>query len=174
MFLRRWEVEPLFDDMKTSQGMDMLGTHSPHMVARELLMHLIVHNLVRLIQTEAQQQGTDEVIGDVSFRGALDRITLSHDAMWGATSRKAAKLVRANLIKAVAQDVVRARPGRREPRLKKRRPKNYGLLTQPRADPRHVQKPRTDPRPGRPRSLPGIGIDLSRFPTCSINGIALK
>jgi hypothetical protein len=133
LFLMRWEVETIFDDMKTSQNMDMLRTLSPHMVARELMMHLIVHNLVRLIQAEAQQQRQDQVEGDLSFRGTLDRLNLSHEALWGAATQKAAKLARTQLIEAVAQDVVRARPGRREPRLKKRRPKNFGLMTKPRA-----------------------------------------
>jgi hypothetical protein len=132
LYLRRWEVETIFDDMKTSQNMEMLRTQSPHMVVRELLMHLIVHNLVRLIQAEAQQERRDDVLGKLSYRGTLDRLTLSHSAMWGAASKRAAKLVRAKLIEAVASDVVRARPGRREPRLIKRRAKNYGLLTKPR------------------------------------------
>jgi hypothetical protein len=133
LFLRRWEVETLLGDMKTSQGMEMLRTLSPHMVARELMMHLIVHNLVRIIQAEAQQQRQDQVVGDLSFGGTLDRLNLSHQALWGAATQKAAKLARTQLIEAVAKDIVRARPGRREPRLKKRRPKNFGLMTKPRA-----------------------------------------
>lgn len=43
-YLRPWEVEQFFDDIKTSQNMDLLRCQSPAMVARELLMHLIAYN----------------------------------------------------------------------------------------------------------------------------------
>jgi hypothetical protein len=36
---------------------------------------------------------------------------------------------------------VRARPGRREPRLKKRRPKSFGLMTKPRNELRQRPEP---------------------------------
>ena len=38
-FMRRWKVELYFDDIKTSQAMDVLRTKSPELICRELLMH---------------------------------------------------------------------------------------------------------------------------------------
>ena len=49
----------------------------------------------------------------------------------GATVRQQAALA-SELLRLIALDPVRPRPGRVEPRAKKRRPKNYQLLTKPR------------------------------------------
>ena len=46
LYLRRWEVELMFDDLKTSQSMETLRCESPHMLARELLMHLIASDIL--------------------------------------------------------------------------------------------------------------------------------
>ena len=49
----------------------------------------------------------------------------------GETPRKQNDLI-AQMLAAIARDLVPERPGRSEPRAKKRRAKNYQLLTQPR------------------------------------------
>jgi len=56
LYLRRWEVELFFDDIKTSQSMDTLRCQSPDMLARELLMHMIAHNLVRMLMVQADKR----------------------------------------------------------------------------------------------------------------------
>lgn len=53
LYLRRWEVELVFDDIKTSQHVDTLRCQSPAMLARELLMHMSAHNLVRTLMVQA-------------------------------------------------------------------------------------------------------------------------
>jgi hypothetical protein len=132
-YLRRWDVELFFDDIKTSQGMDTLRCESPHMIARELLMHMIVYNLVRLLMVQAEAQRDVAKEGRLSFKGTLDRINQWHCALWGCRGRRLAEQKRAGLIESIAEDVVPQRAGRREPRAVKRRPKNYKLMTQPRS-----------------------------------------
>lgn len=146
LYLRRWEVEVFFDDIKTSQNMDMLRAQSPHMVARELLMHMITYNLVRLlmVQAEAMRPAAEE--GRLSFKGTLDRITLWQHTLWASPTRKIAKARHRQLLVHISQDVVPHRPGRREPRVLKRRRDSYGLMNLPRAIMRTRPEPLKHPK----------------------------
>jgi len=49
----RREIEVRFRDIETTLGTEMLRTKSPGMVVREILMHMIVCNLVRLLMLKA-------------------------------------------------------------------------------------------------------------------------
>lgn len=131
-YLRRWEVELFFDDIKTSQNMETLRCESPHMIARELLMHMIAYNLVRLLMVEAEKKRPAGQAGRLSFKGTLDRVTAWHGTLWGCQSPRESQSRRDKLLELIASDVVVDRPGRREPRVIKRRPKNYQLMTRPR------------------------------------------
>ena len=128
IYLRRWRVELFFDDIKTTMDMDVLRTKSPAMVCRELLMHMIAYNLLRL--AVARSGGSPE---RTSFKGTLDRVQVWEPYIIGESSpRKRAHAV-AEMLAAIAGGQVPNRPGRREPRVKKRRPKTYQLMTSPRA-----------------------------------------
>jgi hypothetical protein len=141
LYLRRWDVELFFDDIKTSQRMDMLRCKSPAMVARELLMHMIAYNLVRVLLVQAESQRPAGQEGRLSYKGTLDRLHHWHAALWGNPSGKAAAKCYAQLLEGIANDVVLPRPGRYEPRLVKRRRDSYSLLTRPRAEIRRVPAP---------------------------------
>jgi hypothetical protein len=141
LYLRRWNVELFFDDIKTSQKMDMLRCKSPAMVARELLMHMIAYNLVRVLLVQAEAQRPAGQDGRLSFKGTLDRLHHWHSALWGNPSRKAVAKCYSQMIEDIANDVVLPRPGRYEPRLVKRRRDSYSLLTRPRAELRRVPAP---------------------------------
>jgi len=141
LYLRRWEVELFFDDIKTSQSLDTLRCQSPAMVARELLMHMIAHNLVRLLMVQADKQRPADEEGRLSFKGTLDRINQWHGTLWGCRSAKQAAERYAELLRLIAEDVVRPRPGRREPRVVKRRRDSYKLMTQPRPNMRRLPEP---------------------------------
>ena len=68
----------------------------------------------------------------VGFKGTADRIATWAWSIWAApTAKKARELVK-HLHATIAEDLVPQRPGRREPRVKKRRPKNYQPMTKPR------------------------------------------
>ena len=141
LYLRRWNVELFFDDIKTSQNMDMLRCQSPGMVARELLMHMIAHNLVRLLMVQADKQRPAAEEGRLSFKGTIDRINQWHCTLWGCRSAKQARERYGELLRLIAGDDVRPRPGRREPRVVKRRRDSYKLMTQPRATMRRLPEP---------------------------------
>lgn len=132
LYLRRWEVELFFDDIKTSQNMDLLRCQSPAMVARELLMHLIAYNLVRLLMVQADALRPAGEQGRLSFKGTLDRVNQWQGTLWGCASARQAQQHYATMLQDIAKDVVRSRPDRYEPRVLKRRRDGYGLLNQPR------------------------------------------
>lgn len=141
IYLRRWEVEVFFDDIKTSMGMEMLRCESPDMVARELLMHMIAYNLVRLLMLNADKLRPAGEPGKLSFKGTLDRINEWHGVLWGCCSRKQVNESYAELLRLISEDVIVPRPGRREPRVLKRRRDSYGLLSQPRSVMRRIPAP---------------------------------
>ena len=127
LYMGRWRVELFFDDIKTTMCMERLRTMSPAMACRELLMHMIAYNLVRALV--ARSGAPPE---RASYKGALDKLDAWADLVWAARSRTAARLLVDKLLETIADDEVPDRPGRREPRAVKRRPKPYQNLTKPR------------------------------------------
>jgi hypothetical protein len=110
----RWAIETGFDHLKTTMNMNVLRCQSVSGVMKELTMFLLVYNLVRMTMCEAARR-QDVPIERISFVDAL---------RWLATAR-----VGDTLPELVINPL---RPGRFEPRVVKRRPKQYQLLNQPR------------------------------------------
>jgi hypothetical protein len=132
LYLQRWQVELHFRELKTLLRLDVLRCRSPQMIHKELLMHFIAYNLVRAVMLQAALRHHVE-LSRLSFKGTLD--TLQAFAAvpqgGGTTVRQQAALER-ELLRLIAFDQLPQRPGRVEPRAKKRRPKNYQLLTKSR------------------------------------------
>lgn len=128
---RRWRLEMCLDDLKTTLGMEMLSWKSPNMVQKELQLHLIVHNLVRFVMAETSSAHGPS-IERMSFKGTLDAIKEFGKAMTQARSNKQRQQLHQELLRAIAQDLLPERPGRREPRAVKRRKRKYPRLNAPR------------------------------------------
>jgi hypothetical protein len=150
LYGKRWNVELHFQQIKVSLAMDVLRCKSPELIEREVLLHRIAYNLVRCIM---QRSGHlhHVPLERISFKGTLD--TVRHwsaaIAAAGTTPRKQNQLID-QMLASIACDVVRERPGRSEPRARKRRAKNYQLLTKPRHEtgnlPRRNRPKKTDPK----------------------------
>jgi hypothetical protein len=143
LYLQRWSVELHFREIKTLLALDVLRCLSPAMVEKELLVHVIAYNLVRaLMQQAALRHQVD--LERLSFKGTLDALGHFAEAIHAAQGkpRRQAELLDA-LFELIAKDQLPVRPGRSEPRAKKRRPKAYPFLTKPR------RKMRIPPRSGR-------------------------
>jgi len=131
LYLRRWDMELCFRDLKTAMGMEELRCRSPAMVHKELLAFLVAHNFIRCLIAEAAS--THCVCRTrISFKGAVDAARSFYQAMRLARSARKANSLYRRLIEILARDQVPLRPGRREPRAVKRRPKPYCWLTKPR------------------------------------------
>jgi hypothetical protein len=131
LYLQRWRAELTFRNLKSVMRMDVLRCKSPEMVQKEILMHLIAHNLVRLLMQEASLVWCVPV-QRISFKGALDTFREFVAVMGCKRNARYARGVYTRIIAAIAADQVPDRPGRREPRAVKRRPKNHQWLTAPR------------------------------------------
>jgi hypothetical protein len=146
LYAQRWAVELHFYQMKILLGLDILRCQSPELIEKEALVHLIAYNLIRLLMQQASEvHGTE--LGRISFKGTLDTVRHFAAAIHAAsgTPRRQQALID-QMLAIIASDPVPERPGRSEPRAKKRRAKNYHLLTQPRRQmqvPAHRNRPRS-------------------------------
>lgn len=114
LYGRRWGVETNFAHLKTTMKMDVLRCETVAGVQKELLIFAIVYNLVRLVMLAAAKQ-QEVPVARVSF---MDALRWLEEACW---HRPTLELV-----------INPARPGRSEPRVKKRRGKEYTLMKAPR------------------------------------------
>jgi hypothetical protein len=129
LYARRWQVELHFRQIKTNLALDVLRGLSPSMIEREIWMHAIAYNLVRALLLEASL-AHDVPVERLSFKGAHDALQAWADGP--LRSRRHRRLARRTLFARLADDLGPYRPGRSEPRARKRRPKNDPFLTRPR------------------------------------------
>jgi hypothetical protein len=132
LYLKRWDVELFFRDIKTTMGMDILRCQAPEMIRKEIIMNFIAYNCVRRLMYDAAKKA-DVAVRLVSFKGSIQAIRnwepqLNHENLSKTERRK----ILNDLYGTVTGLPLRQRPGRREPRCLKRRPKNYQLMTKPR------------------------------------------
>jgi hypothetical protein len=130
LYGQRWQVELHFRQIKTSLSLDVLRSLSPEMIERELWMHAIAYNLVRALLLESAITH-DVPIERLSFKGGIDALMVWTDL--AMRPRAHHRRARRELLARLACDQVPLRPDRNEPRVKKRRPKNYQLMTRPRS-----------------------------------------
>lgn len=131
LYARRWRLELCFRDLKTQMGMEQLRCRTPDMVQKEALAFLVAHNLIRCVIAEAIARCGVE-LERVSFKGTVDALRQYTQTMTQARSRKKREELWEDLLSNLARDLVPLRPGRREPRAVKHRPKPFPLLTRPR------------------------------------------
>ncbi len=128
LYLRRWRMELAFRDLKITLQMDPLRCRTPNTVAREIRLHRLVHNLARRVMLEAARR--HRVPPDrLSFAGTLAACRCCAQALLQTRSESKRRQLLAQLFLTIASDLVPHRPGRREPRAVKRRPKPYPRLT---------------------------------------------
>ena len=114
LYRGRWRVEQNLRELKQALAMDQLKCHTVAGVLKEVAAYAIVYNLVRLVMAEAaSRQGVAP--GRISFIDAM---------RWLMLARPGDDLP--PLV------VVPMRPDRVEPRVRKRRPKSFPLMTKPR------------------------------------------
>jgi len=130
VYERRWDGEVDIRSIKSTMQMDILRCKTPTMVEKEIWAHLLAYNLLRTVMAVAANESHVEP-RDISFKGAKQVVTVFAPKLEAAQPEQRAGLVAA-MLKAVAYYRVGDRPGRWEPRARKRRPKPGKRLTQPR------------------------------------------
>jgi hypothetical protein len=131
LYAKRWQIELWFRDIKTSMGMEVLRCQSPKLIHKELEMFFIAYNLIRCLMVRASREHEVD-IQRLSFKGTVDAVRQFSVAIAQARSGKKQRELIGKLLQSIAADLVPERPGRREPRAVKRRPKPGAWLTQPR------------------------------------------
>lgn len=132
LYFRRWGIELHFREIKIHLNMDVLRCLTPHMIERELRMHFIAYNLIRCVMQKSALTH-DVALRRLSFKGCLDTVRQFASALHGAEEKpRTISAMVDEMLLAIARDPTPLRPGRSEPRVRKRRPKNYRLMTKPR------------------------------------------
>ena len=111
--------------------MDILRCKSPGMIRKELLMHFIVYNCLRLLMLKAAKKAGVPV-RLISFKASAQALRQWEPLLKSEMSNQEQARLLSLLCDSIAASVLHQRPGRREPRCKKRRPKNFQRLTRPR------------------------------------------
>jgi hypothetical protein len=116
LYYARWGIETNFAHLKTTMGLDVLKCKTVDGVLKELIVFALIYNLVRLVMIQAARRQ----------QVAIDRISFIAAARWLAAARDDESL---------SWLVVNPhRPSRYEPRVRKRRPKQYPLMQTPRKE----------------------------------------
>ena len=134
LYERRWEGEVDLRSIKSVMQMDVLRCKTPEMVRKEIWAHLLAYNLLRTVMAVAAGENGLEP-RQVSFKGAKQAVTAFAPKIESARPEARPALIDA-LVAVIAYHRVGDRPGRWEPRARKRRPKPGARLTQPRAEAR--------------------------------------
>ena len=130
LYERRWSGELDLRSIKSTMQMDILRCKTPEMVEKEIWTHLLAYNLLRTIMAVAANENGLEP-RQVSFKGTKQILTAFAPKIESARPEDRAALIAA-MLTAVAYYRVGNRPGRWEPRARKRRQKPATRLTQPR------------------------------------------
>jgi hypothetical protein len=131
LYCDRWLAELNLRSLKTYLGMEVLRGQSVDVVTKEIVMHLVAYNLIRLLMWQAaREHGCD--LHRLSFTGTLHRLRDMFLLLLHAVRFADRERLWAQLRGWIADDELPDRPSRLEPRRKKRRPKEYSLLQRPR------------------------------------------
>jgi hypothetical protein len=132
LYRARWNIELDIRSLKQTLGMDVLRCKAPEMVRKEIWCHMLVYNLIRTaMAAAAAPRGLSP--RTLSFCGARQTREAFGGSLRGAPGYEYEVLVGA-VLKAIATHRVGDRPDRYEPRVRKRRPKQYPVMKIPRAE----------------------------------------
>ena len=128
LYRSRWHIELDLRNIKTTLGMERLSCQTPAMAIKEIWVYLLAYNLIRLMMAQAALLA-HRLPRQLSFKHTVQ--------IWIAWTHHANRIDNDDklygLFVLIAQPRVGDRPGRIEPRVLKRRPRPYPLLTKPRA-----------------------------------------
>ena len=127
----RWGVEIDLRHLKTTMQMEHLSSKTPEMARKEFYIHLLAYNLIRTTMYQASAEHGGAPLG-ISFQATIQHL---HNLGFALAYANAEMLdyLYGILLYLVSKERLLIRPGRVEPRLKKRRPKDYKYLQEPRS-----------------------------------------
>ena len=129
-YLRRWEVEVSFRDMKTTLRYEFIRGRTPLIVKLEVGVLILAYNLMRYVIARGRARGQRR--GIASTAAAAMAFISTVPMLYAA--RRSLERAFSRLVAAVAADALSRRKRKNYVRAVKRRPKPYPLLTKPRSE----------------------------------------
>ena len=126
----RWHLEINLKSIKDTMNMDILSCKTPDMVRKEIGIHFLAYNFIRIIMAEACAQHS-AIPNHVSFKGTVQLLNKFMPHFIHLNSKKN-QIMYAVLLKNIVKNKIGNRPGRIEPRRVKKRPKPFDTLNRPR------------------------------------------
>ncbi len=132
LYQQRWKIELDFRTIKTHMGMEMLRCQTAEMVEKEIAVNLLAYNLIRAnIARGASIK--DKEPRYLSFMATVQLMRTTVGMSMTRTGKALGKLIYPLLMAMTETEVgIRIRPN--QPRVVKRRPKGYPLMTKPREE----------------------------------------
>jgi len=126
----RWHVELNLKSIKSIMGMDFLPCKTPEMVKKEIGIHFLAYNFIRVIMAESCVKH-NAIPWQISFKGTVQLVNEFMPYFLNPRENKN-KMMYAELLKLIVKNKVGDRPGRVEPRMVKQRRKPFPTLNRPR------------------------------------------
>lgn len=138
LYLARWNNEVDLRTIKSTMQMNILRCRTPELVHKEIWVHILAYNLIRTIMAQAADRHGVKP-RTISFKGAMQTLEAFQPLIdyQGQRSASFRENLHEELLDAIARHHVANRPGRFEPRLRKRKPKPYSFLRKPRHELKH-------------------------------------
>jgi hypothetical protein len=130
LYRLRWYAELNLRALKQTLQMDILRGQTPAMVRKEIWAHLLAYNLIRE-QMAAAARDQELLPVQLSFKGAVQAVQAFAGWLWTAGADELVAVCQ-RLREVIARYRLEERPNRSEPRQRKRRPKPYPFLKEPR------------------------------------------
>lgn len=131
IYERRWDVEINLKSIKAIMNMDMLSCKTPDMVKKEIGIHFLAYNFIRIIMAEACIR-YDAIPWKISFKGVLQLLTEFMPHFLNSSTSKN-KIMYAEMLGLIVKNKIGNRPGRVEPRVIKQRHKPFPTLKRQRS-----------------------------------------
>lgn len=128
LYWKRWNCELDLRSIKQSMHLDILRCKTPEMVRKEIYAHLLAYNLLRGTMTESAKR-TGITPRQISVKGTMQAVESFTPAMMATD---AGDVLYDAMLTTVSAHRVGNRPGRKEPRKKKRRSGWRDMMTKPR------------------------------------------
>ncbi|MCO6042709.1 IS4 family transposase [Aeoliella sp. ICT_H6.2] len=133
LYRMRWNNETDFSSLKVTLQMDVLRCKTPELVRKEIWTHVIAYNLIRTIMAQSCHRA-GMLPREISFKATVQILEAFQPfiTVYRGYNLADRDLLYEQLIDAIAVHQVGNRPGRSEPRLRKRRFKKYDYMMKPR------------------------------------------
>ena len=129
LYWARWACELDIRSIKHSLNMDVLRCKTPEMVRKEIWCHLLAYNLLRGTMVETAKRN-DTLPRHLSVKGTMQAVESFTPAMMAIDG---SDVLYNAMLTTVSAHRIGNRPGRLEPRFKKRRPAWVQYMTIPRS-----------------------------------------